>query len=140
MRAKLTAALLVALFLLAACSGTEGASTTASDAAGSGPGWPVLTPQQLKDQMSKEDVYLVNVHVPDEGNIPGTDASIPYTEIASRLDELPFAKRSVVIYCRSGNMSTEAAQAMIGAGAPPFAELGGGFNAWQEAGFPFEQG
>jgi rhodanese-related sulfurtransferase len=88
--------------------------------------------------MAKETVYLVNVHVPYEGEIAGTDAFIPYTEIVSRLDELPFGKQQVVIYCRSGNMSTEAAQAMVDAGAPPFSELGGGFYAWQDAGYPLQ--
>jgi rhodanese-related sulfurtransferase len=42
----------------------------------------------------------------------------------------------VVIYCRTGNMSSEAAQAMVNAGAPPFYELRGGFYAWQAAAYP----
>ena len=70
--------------------------------------------------------------------IRGTDAFIPYTDIANQLDKLPFGKQPVVIYCRTGNMSSEAAQAMVSAGAPPFHELSGGFYAWQDAGYPLQ--
>jgi rhodanese-related sulfurtransferase len=98
----------------------------------------VLSPQQLHDMMAEQDVYLVNVHVPYEGEITGTDAFIPYTEIASQLDKLPFGKQPVVIYCRSGVTSQQAAEAMVAAGAPAFYELEGGYTAWQAAGFPFE--
>jgi phage shock protein E len=128
--------------LLAACSGGGDGDTagTMSPAAGdtAGSGYTVLDPAGLEDMMAKEDVYLVNVHVPFEGDLPDTDASIPYTEIAQRLDELPFGSQPVVIYCRSGNMSTEAAQEMVAAGAPEFYELGGGWYAWQAAGLPME--
>jgi rhodanese-related sulfurtransferase len=125
--------------LLAACSGGDGSAGSAgSPGSSAGAPWNVITPVQLHDMMAEGDVYLVNVHVPFEGDIPGTDASIPYTDIAERLNELPFGTQPVVIYCRSGNMSTQAAQAMVAAGAPPFSELGGGFYAWQDAGYPLE--
>ena len=88
--------------------------------------------------MTDEDIYLVNVHVPYEGELPDTDAFIPYTEITDRMSELPFDEKTVVIYCRSGSMSTAAAQAMVAAGAPSFYELGGGWHSCQDAGLPFE--
>jgi len=128
-------ALLVGTLFLMACS--DGGSATAPSASGAS-SHQVLTPAQLHDMLASEDVYLVNVHVPYEGEIPGTDAFVPYTEIASKLDELPFGEHPVVIYCRSGNMSSEAADAMVAAGAPPFYELSGGFNAWENAGYPLQ--
>lgn len=123
--------------LLPACSKSTGTKNS-TPAAGGTERFTVLTPQQLHDMMAKQDVYLVNVHVPYEGEITGTDAFIPYTEIASRLSELPFDKQPVVIYCKSGVTSAMAAQAMVAAGAPAFYELQGGFLAWQAAGYPFE--
>ena len=138
---RLTAAVLVlaAAVSLAACSGGGSPATTATPAtAASSVPWTVITPTQLHDMMANQAVYLVNVHVPFEGQIPGTDAFISYTDIASQLDKLPFAKQAVVIYCRSGNMSNEAALAMVNAGAPAFYELGGGFYAWQDAGYPLQ--
>lgn len=116
---------------LAACGGSED-----TEAAG-GAGWERLSPAALEERMAAEDVYLVNVHVPYEGEIPGTDAFISYTDVAAQLDALP-DDGSLVIYCRSGNMSTQAAQEMVDAGFTDFAELEGGFIAWEAQGLPFE--
>lgn len=117
---------------LASCGGTD-----ATDDAAEGAGWDRVSPQALEERMASEDVYLVNVHIPYEGEIPGTDAFISYTEVVDRLGELP-DDGSLVIYCRSGNMSTEAAQEMVDAGFTEFVELEGGFQAWESAGLPFE--
>lgn len=102
-----------------------------------GAGWARVEPQVLAERLPSDGIFLVNVHVPDEGEIPGTDAFIPYTELASRMDELP-SDGSLVIYCRSGNMSTEAAQELIDRGFTAFTELEGGYEAWREAGLPFD--
>jgi len=132
----IVAVALTAALLLASCSSTdEGTSGQADD----GLGWTRLSTQGLSDMMAAEDVYLVNVHVPYEGEISGTDAHISYTEIASRLDELPTSgDPKLVIYCRSGNMSTQAAQEMVDAGVTDFYELEGGYTAWEAAGLPFD--
>lgn len=139
---KITSLVLVMVLAVAACSNDDGSGQTAggdgADEATADSGYTVLDPASLQQMMQEEDVYLVNVHVPYEGELPDTDAFIPYTEITSRMDELPFGEQTVVIYCRSGSMSTEAAQAMVAADAPPFYELGGGWYSWQGAGLPFE--
>jgi len=127
-----TAIVVVVTLGLAACSGGEDASTD-------GPGWTRLAPQELDDLLRSEDVYLVNVHVPYEGEIVGTDALIPFTDLASRMSELPAeGGPTLVLYCRSGNMSTEAAQDLVDAGRTGFFELEGGFNAWVDSGMPFD--
>lgn len=132
---KLAVVLALMTAVLAACSSDEG-----GDGAGAGDlGWTRVGPQELQQMLEQEDVYLVNVHVPFEGDIPGTDATIPYTEIASRVDELPTSgDPKLVIYCRSGNMSTEAGQDLVDAGVTGFYELDGGFVDWNAAGLPFE--
>jgi rhodanese-related sulfurtransferase len=129
--------------VLAACSSSEDAGSGENGAAGpavSGPGgWTRLAPAELQRMLEEEDVYLVNVHVPDEGDIPGTDATVPYTEIAARIDELPTdGDPKLVLYCRSGNMSTQAAQDLVDAGVQGLYELEGGFIAWTQAGLPFD--
>jgi rhodanese-related sulfurtransferase len=53
------------------------------------------------------------------------------------LSDLPPDKNAkVVIYCRSGNMSTQAAGELVQAGYTNIWELGGGMIAWKDAGLP----
>ena len=140
---RLTKAVLVPLAVLAmalgACSDGDGSANGERGSVDAGMGWTRVSPGELDQMLQGQDVYLVNVHVPDEGDIPGTDATIPYTEVASRVDELPTdGDPKLVLYCRSGNMSTQAAQELVDAGVTGFYELDGGFVAWNEAGLPFE--
>lgn len=137
----------VLAFAAVSCGGEDGSAgteavPTVTQTGSMGPqtggsAWERIDATALEERMATEDVYLVNVHVPYEGEIPGTDAFISYTEIADRLGELP-DDGSLVIYCRSGNMSTQSAQEMVDAGFTAFAELEGGYQAWEAAGFPFE--
>lgn len=139
MKLKVLLVVGLALVALSACSSSDGTDEGAGGS--SDPGWTRLLPAELQQMMGQEDVYLVNVHVPYEGDIVGTDASISYLDIASRVDELPTTgDPKLVIYCRSGNMSTQAAQDLVDAGVTGFFELEGGFTAWDEAGLPFQTG
>ena len=90
--------------------------------------------------MGVEEFTLVNVHIPLEGNIPGTDAMIPFDEIEHHLDELPADKDAqIVLYCRSGSMSRTATQTLIGLGYTNVFDLEGGYNAWVANDLPFEE-
>ena len=94
-----------------------------------------VSPTELRGMMQQQDLELVNTHVPFEGNIPGTDLSIPYDEIGRNLDRLPGEDARIVLYCRSGNMSAEAARTLVGLGYTEVWELRGGMIAWEKAGF-----
>jgi len=79
----------------------------------------------------------VNVHVPFEGDIPGTDMSIPFDLIAEQIHRLPADRATpLAIYCRSGPMSTTAAATLDGLGYHNIIELRGGMRAWQADGRP----
>ena len=104
----------------------------------SGGSFTRVSPTQLRGVMQREDFVLVNTHVPFEGNIPGTDLSIPYDEIGRNLDRLPGEDAKLVLYCRSGNMSAEAAETLLGLGYTDVWDLRGGMIAWERAGFRLE--
>lgn len=125
--------------VLAACGRPAGPTPTAAST-----GLPVLTKnaagfmdlrvEQLAQSMRNKNFTLVNVHVPDPENLPNTDLSIPFDQITGQLDKLPGKEAPVVLYCRSGGMSTQAAAALAAAGYTKIYELDGGFNAWKVAG------
>jgi rhodanese-related sulfurtransferase len=129
-------ALLVAgvLLLLAGC---DRSVTPASDPlAGSrnDEGYVDIDVEQLVSLLESRDVTLINVHVPYAGDLPQTDLSIPYDEIADHLDLLPGKDAPIVLYCRSGSMSTAAATQLAELGYTNVMELDGGMQAWVASG------
>jgi rhodanese-related sulfurtransferase len=140
-QALLTLGVLLAglALLVAACGGEtaapQGNAASLQDLAKNADGYADITVQQLAEWMESKDFTLVNVHVPYEGDLPQTDLSIPYDEISEHLDQLPGKEAPIVLYCRSGGMSTSAAQELASLGYTNVVEVDGGFNAWKAAGY-----
>ena len=96
-----------------------------------------VSPEELVSMLESKDFVVVNVHIPYEGEIEGTDLFIPYDDIGGRVEELPSQlDAKIVLYCRSGSMSAIAASTLVGAGFTNVWNLDGGMIAWEEAGFP----
>lgn len=96
-----------------------------------------VTAARLTAMLRKKDFIFINTHIPYEGEIAATDAFIPFDQIAQLLDRLPADKAArIVLYCRSGNMSTTTAQTLVGLGYTNVFNLAGGMRAWRAAGFP----
>lgn len=90
-----------------------------------------VAPGEFAAVVGDEDVVTVNVHVPDEGSIPGTDAAIPFDQITARVAELPKERSTpLAVYCRTGQMSAEAVQTLGDLGYTDVVELRGGMEAW----------
>lgn len=95
-----------------------------------------VTPAQLAEMLNKKDFFFVNTHIPYEGEIAPTDASVPFDQTARQLDKYPTDKSAkIVVYCRSGRMSDIAARALVQAGYTNVWNLDGGMIAWEQAGY-----
>ena len=74
------------------------------------------------------------MHIPCEGHIEGTDEFVEFTKILEH-DCLPASfDDPVVVYCRSGSMSGQAAAELVAAGYTNVVDLDGGMNAWTASG------
>ena len=136
----------VAIILaLAACGGVGESGSSAEEAQVGSQEQPSasytdISVEQLRTMMAEEDPFLVNVHIPFEGDIPGTDTSIRFDEIADHLDQLPADKdANIVLYCRSGRMSAEAGAVLADLGYTDVSNLEGGFRAWGATGYVIER-
>ncbi len=140
---KALGAALAVILLLAAC---QQASTEVTQAprittqivpVEAGGTYTDVSADSLYVLMSDKDFLLINVHIPYEGEIEGTDLFIPFDEVEENLDKLPPDKgEQLVLYCRSGGMSAIAARTLVGLGYSNVWNLDGGMIAWEEAGYP----
>lgn len=139
MRPKLLSiSMLVGLLVLLAACGSAGLEndTSAGEQDGkNADGYMDITAEQLAEMLPEKDFTLVNVHIPYGGEIEQTDLFIPFDQIADQLDKLPGKDEQIILYCRSGSMSTTAAKELAKLGYTNVMELDGGFNAWKAAGY-----
>jgi rhodanese-related sulfurtransferase len=102
---------------------------------GNGGHWTNVTPDRLAQMMRSKDFTLLNVKTPYSSEIAGTDLYIPYDQLKARAAELPTDKGArLLVYCRSGVQSAQAAQALLDLGYSSVWNLDGGMNAWQASG------
>lgn len=115
-----------------AASGT--ATRTAPPQVG---GYCDISADELFNMLKGKDFALVNVHIPYEGELPRTDAFIPYDEIDRHLDRLPADKNArIVLYCKTDRMSRIAAERLAELGYTNVCNLDGGMIVWRQKGYP----
>jgi rhodanese-related sulfurtransferase len=100
-----------------------------------------ITPQEYQTHFIDQPTthLLLDVRTPEEyaeGHIANS-VNISLQTLADRLDEVP-KDQLVVLYCRSGNRSAQAAELLKEAGYTAIYDLGG-IIGWQEAGYPVEK-
>ena len=113
--------MLLSLMLLTACGQTTEKKQEAV--------YRNITAEDARKIMDSEEGYVIlDVRTQaeyDEGHIPGA-VLIPNTEIEDRAEEeLPDKDQLILVYCRSGNRSKKAAQALAALGYTNIREFGG---------------
>ncbi|NOT10515.1 MAG: rhodanese-like domain-containing protein [Methylococcaceae bacterium] len=99
----------------------------------------MISAAELNRIMQKEDIFLVDVHVPKQRHIKGTDHFIPFNEIDKYKDALPKDKNTAIyLYCERGPMGNAAARSLYELGYRNLSNLEGGTDAWKKAGLDFE--
>lgn len=92
-------------------------------------------PQQFAEVIAAPERVTINVHVPYEGDIAGTDLTIPFDQIEAQINRLPTVRSTpLAVYCRTGRMSLIAARTLTDLGYQDVVELAGGMQAWQQSG------
>ena len=128
-------AVVVAACAPAASPTTPAAAATSKPFTKNADGYVDITVEQLANMLQNKDFTFINVHIPYEGEIAQTDLFIPFDEIADYADQLPLKDAPIVLYCRSGRMSADAAKTLVDLGYTNIIEVDGGFNAWKTAGY-----
>ncbi len=144
MISRFVSLVLLASVLLAACGEQPAApSSTAAPSVGvplgveGGGTYRDISPAQLAEMLKNKDFTFFNTHIPYEGEIEQTDAFIAFEENGpQRVGDYPEDKNSkIVLYCRSGRMSSIVAAELVKAGYTNVWNLDGGMMAWEKAGF-----
>lgn len=93
-----------------------------------------VSAEEFNRLVKEPDSFLLDVHIPEQTHIPGTDAFIPYNEIEKQSEELPSDKATpLLVYCRSGSMSRQASQILSQLGYTNIYDLAGGINSYKKA-------
>ncbi len=91
----------------------------------------LVSPEEFKTLLADDKVFVLDVHIPEQQHLEGTDAFIPYDWIVESSDKLPKDKATkIAVYCRSGTMSAEAARTLQELGYTQIYDLEGGRNAY----------
>ena len=89
--------------------------------------------QEALDIMTNETGYIIldvrTIAEYESGHIPGAICVPNETIGASEIPELPNKDQLILVYCRSGNRSKQAASKLVKLGYTNIAEFGG-INAW----------
>lgn len=99
----------------------------------------LISPAEYVESFNTDDHFLLDVRTAEEfasGHIEGA-VNIPVQILASYLDEVP-QDQPVVIYCRSGNRSAQAASILRGAGYSDVYDIDGGVIAWSNQNRPLQ--
>jgi rhodanese-related sulfurtransferase len=133
----------ISSFALAAliAMGIGGCSSTSSDnqtvtTPERSASYQTMTIDELAGVMTDDNraFTVVNVNIPYEGEIEGTDYNVAYNDLDTLTAILLDKHAPIILYCRSGNMSEQAAQDLAELGYTQIYDVPGGMIAWESSG------
>lgn len=117
---KLIAVLIVAVMVLSGCGGPAGKED---------PGYETISAEDAKNRMDEnKDAIIVDVRTEseyNEGHIEGAILIPNETIHDTPPEQLPDFNAEILIYCRSGNRSQQAAEKLVELGYTNVADFGG---------------
>ena len=137
---SLAAVLVAALALIAAgCGGGSSSATSEETTTAESSAVTLVSPTDAQTLVESGDVEVIDVRTPEEyaeGHIEGATLVDFYEpDFADRIAELDRGQEYVV-YCRSGNRSSQATAIMAEQGFAVVNDVDGGIVAWEAAGLP----
>ena len=97
-----------------------------------------LAPERVSEMLASGEVELVDVRTDEEheaGHVAGA-RHLPIERLSEAAGALDSSK-TLVFYCRSGERSATAAEALVASGREAYS-MSGGLVAWAEHGLPLE--
>lgn len=146
LRSRVPAAVLAVGVLVGSACGSNTATgpvaapgtTPTSGPAGAVAPARLVGPDEFARRVEDPRVVTINVHIPNEGDIAGTDLDVAFDQI-NKATTLPAELATpLAVYCRSGNMSAKAVRDLTARGYTDIVELDGGYDAWIRSGRPLQ--
>ncbi len=136
MKKKLFALILPICLVLGGCGAASGGAadgSAASESEAAAGSFAMVSQEEAQELMETEEGYIIlDVRTQEEfaeGHIPGA-VCVPNEEIGTDpVEELPDKDQLILVYCRSGNRSKQAAQKLAAQGYTNIVEFGG-INTW----------
>ena len=113
--------------LMVGCSQGEQTAEDATAAKASAE-YTQISQEKAQEMMKSEDVVIVDVRTQEEyvqGHIPGAICVPNESIVDAQPEELPDLGQTILVYCRSGRRSKEAAQKLADMGYTNVYEFGG---------------
>jgi len=101
-------------------------------------GYDDITAEQAKELIeTNSSLVILDVRTETEYNDKHIEGAIniPLDELQQRLEEIN-PNDTILVYCRTGNRSTQAAEILVENGFSNFYHMRGGIVAWKQNGYP----
>jgi rhodanese-related sulfurtransferase len=98
----------------------------------------VLSPEEVKAQMDKQEIVLIDVRTPAEYAFEHINGAMLFPMSSFDAKNLPGQQeKRIVFHCGSGIRSKKIAERCAAAGYDRIAHMEGGFGAWKEKKLPY---